>query len=387
MHKNSIFSLSLLLVVALVLTACGGGAAEQGGLAEKKAQIAELKTQRKALDDQIDALKAEIEALDSTPVRASRTPVTTMVVQPTDYEHFVKVQGELEADQNVMVSPKMGGVVTSVRVKEGQRVSRGQLLATLDDAVMQRSLLELETQLELADTVYSRQKNLWAQKIGSEIQLLQAKTQKESLERRIATTQEQMEMTRIKAPISGTVDRAIAKVGEAGSPGFGAFNIVNLRDLSFKAELSESYIPYVKRGDRVKISIPSINKTIETKVSTVSKIINPVNRTVTVEVDIPSGEEYKANMVGEVSIRDVAKEDAIVIPMSLVQQLEDMEFVMVAERDANGKYFAKRTPIVTGSSYKGNVLVESGLNKGAMLISEGANGLPDGTEVVLTESK
>lgn len=386
MKINSIlvFSLSLLLV----LSACGGGGEAGGGnLDAKKEELSKLKVERKTLNDKIRALEKEIAKLDTTTVKDPRVPVRIQPLTESTFQHYVKVQGQIEADKNVMVSPKMGGVVTRVLVDEGQNVRAGQLLATMDDAILQKSLSELRIQLELADTVYSRQKNLWAQNIGSEIQLLQAKTQKESLEKRIATTQEQVEMTKIKAPISGVVDRVIAKSGEAVSPGFGAFNIVNLSKLSFKASISEAYIPYVRKGDEVSISFPSIDKSVTTKISNIGQVINPANRTVMVETKIPSKEGmFKANMVGEISIRDVNNENTIVIPMSLIQRLGDEEFVMVAEKGEGDKYNARRTKVVTGGSYEGKIEIVSGLSKGAKLITEGANGLSEGAELLFLEN-
>lgn len=389
MQKNTFFSLSFALVLALVMTACGGGESAEGGdLASKKAELANLKTERKAIDGKIKALQSEIEAMDSSTVRDSRVPVRTATVQESNFEHFVKVQGSIVANKSVIVSPQMGGIITKVYVKEGQQVRQGQLLAKIDDAVLQKSLLELETQLELADTVYRRQQKLWDQKIGSEIQLLQAKTQKESLERRIATTKEQVAMTNVKAPLSGTVDAAYAKAGEVAAPGLPSFNIINLGDLSFKADLSESYIPYVKKGDEVSIEFPSINKTIQAKVYTISKIINPVNRTVSIEVRLPSKEaDFKANMIGEISIRDVFHENTVVIPVNYVQQSSSTEFVMVANRNESGQYFSKRIPISTGGSYEDKVEITSGLTKGMQLITEGATGLGDGVELLFLDNQ
>lgn len=381
-----IFSLSLLLVLA----ACGGGDEAKGGdLAAKKEELSKLKTERKTLNDKIRALEQEIALLDTNAVKDLRMPVRIAPVVETTFEHFVRVQGQIEADKNVMVSPKMGGVVTKVLVEEGQNVKAGQLLATMDDAVMQRSLVELRIQLELADTVYRRQRNLWDQKIGSEIQLLQAKTQKESLEKRIATTQEQIDMMKIKSPISGVVDLVIAKQGEAVAPGFGAFNVVNLSELSFKASISESYIPYVRRGDMVSINFPSIGRTVETKISNVSQVINQANRTVTVEANLPASKEglYKANMVGEISIRDVNNENAVVIPMGLIQTMGEEEFVFVAERREDGAFFSKRLKVETGISYEGKVQVLSGLSAGAKLITEGATGLSEGVELLFLDNE
>lgn len=387
MKINSILILSLSLL--LVLSACGGGGEAGGGdLNAKKEELSKLKSERKEINTKIRALEKEIAQLDTTMVKDPRVPVRVSPLLESTFEHFVKVQGQVEADKNVMVSPKMGGVVTNVLVDEGQNVRQGQLLATMDDAVLQKSLVELGIQLELADTVYRRQQNLWDQKIGSEIQLLQAKTQKESLEKRIATTKEQIELTKIKAPISGVVDRVIAKRGEAVSPGFGAFNVVNLGQLSFKASISESYIPYVHKGDKVMIDFPSINHSVETKISNVGQVINPANRTVMVEAKVPSkGNLFKANMVGEISIRDIHNENTIVIPMALIQRLGDQEFVMVAERSENGEFSAKRVSVESGISYEGQVEVVKGLSKGMQLITEGAAGLNEGAQLLFLDNE
>lgn len=370
------------LAAMLLLTACGGGA-EAGDLGKKKEKLAELKVQRKALNTEIRALEKEISDLDTNVVTDTRVPVKVEEVKETTFEHFVKVQGAIEADNNVMVSPQMAGMITQINVKEGQNVRKGQLLGRLDDDILRKSLDELAVQLELADTVYSRQKNLWAQKIGSEIQLLQAKTQKEGLEKRIATTEEQLQMMEIRSPISGVVDKVQPKVGEVVAPGMPAFNILNLSSLSFKANVSEAYIPYIKRGDKVSINFPVISKKMEAKISNVSQNINPINRTIVVEVDLPGGDKMlKANMTGEIEINDISNENSIVVPINQVQSVGDKEFVMVAVRSENGEYVAQKVEITTGNSYEDKVEVLSGLTKGAQLIVEGAAGLSEGAQVL-----
>ncbi len=378
-NRLFVFSFAALLL----LTACGGE--KPGDLDKKKEELSELKTQRKEINTKIRALELEIAELDTNVVTDTRVPVKVTEVKETTFEHYVNVQGSIIADNNVMVSPQMAGMITQINVKEGQNVKRGQLLGRLNDDVLRKSLDELAVQLELADTVYSRQKNLWAQKIGSEIQLLQAKTQKEGLERRIATTQEQLSLMEIRSPISGVVDQVTPKVGEVVAPGMPAFNILNLNSLSFKADVSEAYIPYIKRGDKVTIKFPMIGKTVDSKVSTISQNINPVNRTVTVEVDLPGGDQMlKANLSGEIAINDVSNENAIVVPINQVQSVGDKEFVMVAVRSENGEYTAQRVEITTGISYQGNIEVLSGLQKGAQLITEGAAGLSEGAQVLFT---
>jgi len=374
------------LAALLFLSACGGGGGgEADGLDAKRTKLAELKTERKTLNTEIRTLEKEIAELDTNVVTDTRIPVKVKALQEITFEHFVTVQGAIEADNNVMVSAQMAGMVKNIRVKEGQRVSRGQLLGNVDGDIMRKSLEELKVQLTLADTVYSRQKNLWAQKIGSEIQLLQAKTNKEALEKRIATTQEQIAMTEIRSPISGVVDKVMPKVGEVIAPGMPVFNIINLSKLSFKADLSEAYIPYVKRGDKVMIDFPVISKQIDAKISNVSENINPMNRTVTVEAALTGKNEMlKANMSGEISINDYRHDNAIVVPINQVQSIGDKEFVMIAVPGENGSLMAKKVEVTTGISYQGDIEVLTGLSKGSQLITEGGAGLAEGTAVVLT---
>ncbi len=380
---NCLYILSL--AVLLLLTACGGGEAKRGDLGKKKEKLSELKAQRKAINTEIRALEKEIDKLDTNAVTDTRVPVKVTELKETTFKHYVNVQGTIIADNNVMVSPQMAGMITQINVKEGQNVRRGQLLGRLNAEVLRKSLDELAVQLELADTVYSRQKNLWDQNIGSEIQLLQAKTQKEGLEKRIATTREQLELMEIRSPISGVVDKVIPKVGEVVAPGVPAFNILNLNSLSFKADVSEAYIPYIRRGDKVVINFPVIGKKVESTISTISQNINPVNRTVTVEVNLPGGDQMlKANLTGEIAINDVSNENTIVVPINQVQSIGDKEFVMVAVRSENGEYVAQKVEVTTGISYQGNIEVLSGLNAGSQLITGGAAGLSEGTQVLFT---
>lgn len=381
---RSVPSIFLFTLAALFfLSACGGG--EKGGLDAKKAELATLKTERKAINTNIRTLEKEIAELDTNVVTDTRVPVKVTSLAETTFEHFVKVQGAIEADNNVMVSAQMAGMLKNIRVKEGQRVSRGQLLGNVDSDIMRKALEELKVQLTLADTVYSRQRNLWNQKIGSEIQLLQAETNKKALETRIATTKEQISMSEIRSPISGVVENVMPKVGEVIAPGIPVFNIINLSKLSFKAALSESYIPYIKRGDKVKINFAVIGKVIDAKISNVSQNINPMNRTVMVEAALTGNNEMlKANMSGEISINDASNENAIVVPINQIQNVGDKEFAMIAVAGENGALVAKKVEVTTGLSYQGNIEVLSGLSKGSQLITQGGAGLLEGTPVVLT---
>lgn len=373
----------ILLVLSLAAVACGGSTGTPKTLEGKKALLAAKKQNLLNLNKEISTLEAEIIAEDPSAKKAARsTSVSTQTLQDGTFQHYVRVQGQVEANKNVMISPQTAGIVTRILVKEGQFVRRGQLLAQLDDAVMRSSVEEVKTSLELATIMYDKQQKLWDQEIGTEVQLLTAKNQKESLERRLATLEEQLEMSKVKAPISGVVDEVSPKVGEAVSPGFPAFRIFNPTDLSLISQLSEAYIPFVERGDKVKIYFPALDKTIDAKVSVVGNSIHPNDRTFPVEVRLPNSKFFKPNMFGEIEINDRTIPDAITIPASLIQQTNEGPFVYIAKADGEA-WKAERRNIQTDLSYKGQVQVTEGLQAGDRLVTAGYKDLSDGQVVTL----
>lgn len=335
------------------------------------------------MNKSIQQLEAEITALDpATAQQVRKVVVKSETLSTTSFKHFVNVQGKVEANKNIIVSPQTSGILLKITVREGQKVSAGQLLAQVDDAVMKRSIAEVQSSLDLANILYEKQKNLWDQEIGTEVQYLTAKSQKESLERRLATLEEQWSMTRIKAPISGTVDEILPKVGETVMAGAPAFRIVNTSDLSLKAELSESYVLFIKRGDEVKIHFPTINKEIKARVTVVGQSIDANDRTFSVEVQLPRDPMIKANMFGEMAINDRSVEKAIVVPINMVQNSEEGSFVYVAEQNAQGSWIARRKVIETDLAQDGKTLVTKGLTDGDKLITVGYKELSDGQEIV-----
>ena len=367
----------------LLFTACGGA---KDGLDAKQAELIKLKTEYKTLGDNIRKLEAELSDLDTNQVaKVSRVPVKVLALEPATFQHFVNVQGAIKSDNNVGVGPEMPGTYLRILVEEGDYVKRGQLLARLDDAVIRKGMDELQVQLDLATILYEKQQRLWKQQIGSEVQLLQAKAQRDALTKRLATTREQQALTRIKSPISGVVDAVRAKRGEAAMPGFPGFQIVNLSELSFNADISEAYIPYIKRGDKVSIEFPSVGQALDAKVSSVSQTINPQNRTVTVKVDLPGRHEMlKANMVGEISINDANHENSIVISQQFLQKSGSGSFVMVAEKNGNDEYVAHKQAVKSGMTYQGKVEILEGLNRGHLLITDGYLALSEGQLVHFT---
>lgn len=376
---QNIFFKSFILSLSLFLVACG--AQQNETLDAKKERLKTLKNEETQIKLQIQQLEAEMVALDPTIVKQTKkTVVDIHEIARETFSHFVDVQGTVEANQNIVVSSQVMGSITKLYVKEGQYVKAGQILAQVDDAIMQSSLEEVKTALELANVVYEKQKNLWDQEIGTEIQYLTAKNQKEGLERKLKTLEEQLDKSKIRAPISGSIDESFIKVGENVSPGFPAFRIVNGRDLSLKANLSEAYIPYIKRGDKVKLFFAALDRELEAKVTTVGQSIHPVDRTFAVEVQLPNDSDFKPNMYGQISINDRNIEDAISIPLNIVQKSEKGDFVFVAEQE-EGKWVSRRKFIQKGLSYDGQIEVKSGLEVGEKLIIFGGNNLSEGQEI------
>ena len=380
-----IHSLLLLPFLAMVAISCSSG--EPQTLEGKKAVLEAKKKELIALNKEIDRLQTEIEGLDPEMAnQVRRIPVNTLDLAHSKFQHFVKVQGQVEANKNIMVSAMQPGRITAIYVREGQSVGKGALLAQLDDAVMKSSIAEVESSLDLAEIMYNKQAKLWEQEIGTEVQYLTAKNQKESLERRLATLKEQLKLSKVYAPISGVVDEIMPKVGEMLNPGYPAFRIVNASDLSLKANLSEVHLPYIKRGDKVKVSFPTINMETEAKVTAVGQSIDPNNRTFKVEVKLPNNRLFKANMFGEISVNDQTVDEAIVIPLELIQQTDVGQFVYIVEKNEEGNWLSKRKNVQLGLSAEGEVLVKEGLAVGDKLVTIGYKDLSDGQEVVFEES-
>ncbi|MHC1706529.1 MAG: efflux RND transporter periplasmic adaptor subunit [Bacteroidales bacterium] len=346
---------------------------------DKKAELAKLIKEREKITEQITKLQEEINAQDTSAgakMKIKNVAVTTIALQP--FNHYIEIQGKVDGDDNVAVSPKTIGIVTNIRVIEGDQVRKGQVLAELDGEVMKRSMTQLTEQLNFATTIFNKQKNLWDQKIGSEIQFLTAKNNKENLENQLKTMQEQLEMTRIIAPINGTVEEIPIKVGQSLAPGMVAFRVINFSKAKIMAELAEAYAPKVKSGDKVKIYFPDYQREIEAQLSFASRFINPTNRTFQVESRFNPGElEMKANMIAVVKINDYAVKETIVVPINAVQKDLDGQFVFIAE-EGGKQAVAKKRPVTMGMVYNGMVEIKEGLKPGEKVVTMGYQDLNDG---------
>jgi len=363
-HTNTISILALVIVLA----ACGGS--------DKKAELAKLKTEQAATQTKIAALEAELanEGKDSTAVRMK--DVGVIALTPKKFEYYVQTQGAIESEENIQVSAKSAGIITQIFVREGDVVTKGQSIAQIDNSLLTRGVDEIKSSLELATTVYNRQKNLWDQKIGSEVQYLQAKSNKESLERRLASLNEQIEMTRIKSPINGVVDEMQAKVGQNIAPGMPTARVVNSVDLKMTANISEAYVTNIKKGNKVIVSVPDLKKEFEAKISFVGRNINQLSRTFAVEVDLPSHPDLRPNMTAIVKIVYESYPAALVVPINVVQDINGEKIVYIAE--AKGTQLVARRKVITVDGVYNNQAKVNGLASGDKVITSGFQGLNDG---------
>ncbi len=364
----------VLAVVAALVAGCSSASKD------KQTQLAELKQQHAEIAKQIAQLEKEVAASDTTTAVLKAKEVVLTDVKVQSFNHYIQTQGTVEAENNILVSAKSMGVVTQVLVKEGQTVTKGQTLAQIDNALVQSSIESMKAQMELANTVYERQKNLWEQKIGTEVQFLQAKTNKESLEKQLDALREQNEMTKIKAPISGTVDNVFVKVGENIAPGMPAARVVNTSDLKLTASVSESYVTLVKAGNKAIVSIPELRKDVEARVTFVSRTIDPLSRTFAVEVGLPSLPDLRPNMTGMVKVVYLTAESALVVPVNVVQTINNEKVVYVAEAQGKNMVARKRTVAVDGV-FDNLAQITSGLRAGDRIISFGYQGLSDGEAI------
>ncbi|MDF7820592.1 efflux RND transporter periplasmic adaptor subunit [Runella sp. MFBS21] len=370
----------LLLTATLLITACGGEK-KANTVAEKKEALAQLKAEAKTLTEKISALETELKAADPTMKAAEKVmPVVTTALQTRNFKSFIEIQGTIETKNTATATPRMAGTYTTVYVKEGQSVKAGQLLAKIDNAILIDQIAALKQQLELANTVFEKQKSLWDQKIGTEIQYLQAKNNKESLEKNLAVLNTQIDMYNVYAPINGAVEKVMAKTGEIAAPGMPLASIVNLGSLKATANVPDVYVSNIKMGDAVKVLLPDLNREINARITFISKLVNPANRTFKIEASIPTSGDIKPNMLSVLNIADINKSNALVIPQNYIQSTEFGDVVYVAETEGNKK-IAKARKVKTGVSYNGEIEIIEGLQAGDLIVTEGYQDLVDGQAI------
>lgn len=379
----------LIIAITALAVACNAPADKNANLETKKKQLEQAQVELAGLKDKIAALEKEIGEADPTFAQQINKAilVTTFVAEKKPFEHKVEVRGSVESRKNILISAQTGGEIQRVHVREGQNVSKGQVLVSLNADIIRNSIAELKTSLELANSVYEKQSRLWEQKIGTELQYLQAKNNKESLERRLNTAYAQLDQAIVKAPFSGTIDQLPAREGEIAAPGLPLVRVVSLEDTYIKADVSERFIGKFKAGDPVEVYFPSQNKKLTTKIASVSQVINAENRTFIVEVQLPRVNfTVKPNQVVVLNLRDYMSEATLAVPTRIIQKDEDGQFIFTVD-DRDGRLLAKKIHITTGITSMTETEVLAGLMGNEQIVDEGYRDLTEGVEVEIFGAK
>ncbi len=384
--KQTIYS----LIAVILLASCGGSSnnSVESVIASQdleaiRAKQAEVSQQQKALEKELRTLDSVIAQLDDS---AKLPLVTTLMAEPQKFDHYLELQGDVMTKQNVLIYPEMAGTLYRVYVKKGQKVAKGQLLASIDDGGLSSQLAQMRTQAELAKTTFERQKRLWEQNIGSEIQYLQAKTSYESQENVVKQMESQVAKSSIRAPFSGIIDDVIKDQGTVVAPGQGSevFRIVNLSNMYIEVEVPESHLPNVTPGKDVRVYFPVLGDSVRTKIRQTGNFIDPSNRSFTAESPVPiNGGKIKPNLTARVMINDYTNENAILIPQSIVSEnAAGEQYVYLVDADSiTSDPIAKKVVITTGKTQGDLVEVLSGVNAGDGLIDEGARSVKEGQKV------
>lgn len=374
-------------LLGLIITSCGSDAktASVDKAIESK-NITKIKTTRAEIQKQYDAIGAELAKLDAALAELDTVKkvamVSTAIVKDTVFTHYIDIQGNVDTRQNLIIYPEFSGVLSQVYVKIGQKVSKGQNLAKIDDGGLSNQLAQMETQAALAKTTFERQKNLWDKKIGSEIQYLQAKTNYESQMKAVAQMKAQLAKTIVRAPFSGIIDEVITDKGQVVGPGQQLMRIVNLSDMYVSANIPESFIGKIKVGAIVDVQVKSIGKTYLGRVRQVGNYINPNNRNFSIEVAVPNTDNIlRPNQVAVLKIEDYKKPNAILVPESIVTENAAGEKILYTVDVASKEPKAVKKTITIGLTSGSNVEVKSGLNKGETIIIEGARSVQNGDQV------
>ncbi|WP_298949563.1 efflux RND transporter periplasmic adaptor subunit [uncultured Polaribacter sp.] len=383
----------LALLTTLILASCGEKKEQSlddviatKNLKEIRNKKSELDKQLADISQKIKKINKEIEKLDTI----KKTPlVTAFSIKNEVFTHFLELQGNVKTKQNVLIYPEMPGTLEKVLVKEGQKVAKGQILAKIDDGGMAQQVAQLEATTALAKTTYERQKRLWGQKIGSEIQFLQTKTNYEAQKNTLAQLKKQLDKSTIRAPFSGIIDEVIKNQGNVVSPGPGSaiFRIVNLSNMYIEADVPETYITNITKGKDVEIQFPVLGKTIETKVRQTGNFINPSNRTFKVEIGVPNQDRsIKPNLTAKLKINDYTSPKAILIPQSIISEnAEGKQYVYVVKNIKNNIGTAMQTVVKTGKTQGDIIEILEGISVGDQLIEAGARTVKDGQEVKISQ--
>ncbi len=356
--------------LALIMIACHSGT-------DKKTELENLKKQESDLKSKITVLEAELNGGKDSVQNGFTVSVVTL--KSEIFKNYIDVQGRVDADENIAVSTEIPGTITKIYAKAGDEVNKGDVLAETDTRAINQSIADLQVNTDLVNQIFEKQKNLWEQKIGTEVQYLQAKTNKESMEKKMSMLQQQLSMSKIVSPIKGTVDAVDIKIGQLVAPGMPAIRVINFSNLKVKADVAESYASKIKKGAEVIIRFPDANDSVITKVNFVSRAISNTTRSFGVEVLLDEKNIYHPNMVAKLNINDYqSSQPVIIVSVKTIQKDENnASFVYVA--DGN---IAKKRIVTIGKEYHGKSEITGGLKVGDMLITEGYDVINDGDAIV-----
>ncbi len=379
---------AIILLLMIVVISCGGdgksvdSVIKTGSLEDIRAKRTEIVLKQQKINSQLSQIDAEISKLDTL----KKPPlVTAIALKKEIFNHYLEIQGAVETKKNIILYPEYNGVLTRIYVKEGQKVSKGQLLAAIDDGGLSQQLAQIEVQTSLAKTTFERQERLWNQKIGSEIQYLQAKTTYEAQQNAVNQLRAQLAKTTIRAPFSGIVDDVITKQGTVVSAGMSeVMRLINLEDMYIEANIPESYLNSISEGKSVMIYFPVLGDTVNAKIRQVGNYINPTNRTFKIEVSIPNKDKrIKPNLTAKLNINDYTNPDAILIPQSVISEnAEGEQYVYVTNQTSKPfEALARKVIVETGKTQGDYVEILKGLIDGDTIILEGARSVRDGQTV------
>lgn len=377
-----------LTVVALVVASCGGSSEETypQDLEGKKALLKETQAAVQELSKTVAQLESEIKTLEPNN-QSNFAVVTTEKIKKTDFAKYTEVQGSIEADDLVTIASETGGRILELYIKEGQSITRGKLVAKLDLEAIEKQKAELQKQLELANDLFERQKRLWEQEIGSEVQYLQAKNGKERLEKALESLDLQLSKSSVYATASGVVEVLNLKAGEIAAPGAPIALLLNTSKVKIVADVPETLIRSIRQGEKVNASIPALDWEKEVAITSIARTIDKNNRTLKIEAEVPNGDGLiKPNLLATMLIKEYTKKDAIVISIDLIQQeIGGKDFVYIVHQEGENKV-AKKVYVELGKTYRNNVVIEKGLEGNEELVLKGSKSLVENSPIQIASN-
>ncbi len=377
-----------ILTIAILVASCANNKKQSTDEIIASNDVEAIQKQRDALSAQQEEIHQNVKKLDDklkelNPER-NIPLITTITAEAKPFEHFLELQGSVETKQNLVINAEMSGILQRVYVKAGDKVSKGQLLAKIDDGGMSQQVAQMQIQADLAKTTFERQARLWEQKIGSEIQYLQAKSNYEANQKAVSQMQSQLGKSSVRAPFAGTIDDVITEQGSVVSPGqTPLMRIVNLSDMYITTDVPENYVGTVVKGKDVTVSFPVLGTTIESKIRQTGDFINPNNRTFSAEIAVPNNDKtIKPNLTARLKINDYSKDKAILIPQSIISENANSEqYIYILTEKQGEKAIAKQIIIKTGKTQGDVIEVTEGLKDGDEIINEGARSVKEGQNV------